>query len=75
MLRAADHLVEIGPGAGERGGNVVFQGTPKELIRDPVTATGGYLTGERYQPQHVHLAPRNKVGYDSPEHADIICKI
>jgi excinuclease ABC subunit A len=51
MLRAADNLVEIGPGAGERGGNVVFQGTPKELIRNPVTATGGYLIGERYQPQ------------------------
>ena len=42
MLRAADHLVELGPGAGERGGTVVFQGTPAE-IRSNQTVLEAYL--------------------------------
>ena len=32
MIRAADQVIEIGPGAGERGGQVVFQGTPAEML-------------------------------------------
>ena len=35
MIRAADQIIEIGPGAGERGGEVVFQGTPEEIARQP----------------------------------------
>ncbi|MDR2439976.1 MAG: excinuclease ABC subunit UvrA [Planctomycetaceae bacterium] len=44
FLWAADHLVEIGPGAGESGGHVVFQGTVQEMIHDPKSLTGTYLT-------------------------------
>ncbi len=47
MLRAADQLVEIGPGAGERGGTIVFQGTPAEMIADEASLTGQYLAGKR----------------------------
>ncbi len=47
MIRAADHVIEIGPGAGERGGRVVFQGTPAELEAEPESLTGGYLAGRR----------------------------
>ncbi len=47
ILRAADQLVEIGPGAGERGGQVVFQGTPAQIVDDPHSLTGDYLAGRR----------------------------
>jgi len=47
MIRAADMVVEIGPSAGERGGRIVFQGTPKEMEASPDSLTGEYLTGRR----------------------------
>ncbi|MBS0209084.1 MAG: excinuclease ABC subunit UvrA [Planctomycetes bacterium] len=47
MIRAADQVVEIGPGAGQRGGRVVFQGTPEEMIESPDSLTGDYLAGRR----------------------------
>lgn len=47
ILRAADQLVEIGPGAGEQGGKIVFQGTPEEMENCPQSLTGDYLSGRR----------------------------
>ncbi len=47
IIRAADHVVEIGPGAGERGGRIVFQGTPEEMRRAADSLTGQYLAGRR----------------------------
>ncbi len=47
MIRAADMVVEIGPGAGERGGKVVFQGTPREMEENTASLTGDYLSGRR----------------------------
>ena len=47
FLRQADEIVEIGPGAGDRGGNVVFQGTVDEMCATPESLTGDYLTGRR----------------------------
>jgi excinuclease ABC subunit A len=47
MIRAADRVIEIGPGAGERGGRVVFQGTPAEMERSTDSLTGDYLAGRR----------------------------
>ncbi len=47
MIRAADMAVEIGPGAGERGGRVVFQGTPREMEQCTSSLTGDYLSGRR----------------------------
>ena len=47
MIRAADHIVEIGPGAGERGGKVVFQGTPDEMQHHAESLTGDYFAGRR----------------------------
>ncbi|MEX1258323.1 MAG: excinuclease ABC subunit UvrA [Gemmatimonadota bacterium] len=43
-IRAADHVVELGPASGEKGGNVVFEGTPARL-EDADTVTGRYLSG------------------------------
>lgn len=47
FLRTADQIVEIGPGAGEAGGTVVFQGTTQEMINDSQSLTGTYLSGKR----------------------------
>ncbi len=46
MMLDADYIVDIGPGAGRKGGNVVFSGTPEEMLRTP-TLTADYLTGRR----------------------------
>ena len=45
-IRAADHVVDFGPGAGVRGGRVVHAGTPKSLERNPKSLTGQYLSGK-----------------------------
>ena len=42
---AADHVVDMGLGAGEHGGNVIAQGTPQEIVRHPESLTGQYLSG------------------------------
>ncbi|MEZ6070884.1 MAG: excinuclease ABC subunit UvrA [Pirellulales bacterium] len=47
VLRAADQIVEIGPGAGQHGGRVVFQGTPEEITAAADSTTGDYLAGRR----------------------------
>jgi excinuclease ABC subunit A len=47
IIRAADQVVEIGPGAGERGGRIVFQGSPAEIEQSPGSLTGDYLAGRR----------------------------
>jgi excinuclease ABC subunit A len=47
MLRAADHLVEIGPGAGDNGGQIVYEGPPKKIENAAGSLTGDYLAGRR----------------------------
>jgi excinuclease ABC subunit A len=44
---AADHLVDLGPGAGEHGGHVIAAGTPAQVAKDPASLTGQYLSGKR----------------------------
>jgi len=44
-IRAADHVVDIGPGAGVHGGQIVSQGTPAHILADPNSLTGQYLSG------------------------------
>ncbi|MEE0703595.1 MAG: excinuclease ABC subunit UvrA [Collinsella sp.] len=46
-IRAADYVVDMGPGAGEHGGKVVCAGTPEEIMACPNSCTGAYLTGAR----------------------------
>ncbi len=46
-IRTADHVVDIGPGAGVHGGEVVAQGTAEEVAANPASLTGKYLSGER----------------------------
>jgi excinuclease ABC subunit A len=49
-MRAADYLVDLGPGAGEHGGRIVAAGTPEEVIRNPASLTGRYLSGKQAIP-------------------------
>ncbi|MBI4415269.1 MAG: excinuclease ABC subunit UvrA [Candidatus Kerfeldbacteria bacterium] len=46
MIMSADNVIDIGPGAGEHGGKVVAQGTPQEIMRNPASLTGKYLSGK-----------------------------
>jgi excinuclease ABC subunit A len=46
-MMAADHLVDLGPGAGEHGGHVISAGTPAEVSKDPSSLTGQYLSGKK----------------------------
>lgn len=55
MLRA-DYLIDMGPGAGEQGGEIISQGTPKEVMADSNSITGQYLSNRKLirLPQHRH---------------------
>src|SRR6202012_890874 len=46
-IRIADYVVDVGPGAGVHGGRIVAQGTPAEVMANPASLTGQYLTGKR----------------------------
>jgi excinuclease ABC subunit A len=45
-IRTADHVVDVGPGAGVHGGQIIAQGTPADVMHNPASLTGKYLTGE-----------------------------
>lgn len=72
IIRAADHVVDMGPGAGELGGKVVSEGTPSEIAADPQSPTGRYLSLK-----HAISKPKNRmapppkplggIGEDPPE--------
>jgi excinuclease ABC subunit A len=55
-MMAADYIIDIGPGAGIHGGTVVSQGTPQELMDDPQSLTGQYLSGRKFIP----IAPERR---------------
>jgi len=49
-LRTADHIVDIGPGAGEHGGHIVAQGSLQQVMDNPDSITGAYLSGRKFIP-------------------------
>jgi excinuclease ABC subunit A len=51
IIRAADQVVDIGPGAGDEGGRLVIQGTPDEVAASDISITGAYLSGRRRTPR------------------------
>ncbi|MDF1555901.1 MAG: excinuclease ABC subunit UvrA [Deferrisomatales bacterium] len=55
-IRAADHVIDMGPGAGEHGGQVVAAGTPEEVAAHPASLTGAYLSGRRA----IEVPPRRR---------------
>jgi excinuclease ABC subunit A len=60
-ILAADHLVELGPGAGEHGGNIVAQGERDEFLKNPASITSAYLNGtKQILPNLLPKTPSNK---------------
>ena len=57
-MRAADYLIDIGPGAGSHGGTVVAAGTPEEVMANPNSLTGQYLSGKR----RIEVPPHRRIG-------------
>jgi excinuclease ABC subunit A len=58
-IRAADHVLDLGPGAGVRGGQIIAQGTPEEVARCETSLTGQYLSGTARIPvPRKRIAPR-----------------
>jgi excinuclease ABC subunit A len=49
-IRRADWIVDLGPGAGDQGGEIVAEGSPKEILNHPTSLTGAYLSGRKYVP-------------------------
>jgi excinuclease ABC subunit A len=43
VIKCADHIIDLGPEAGDAGGNIVFEGTPQQLIKHPTSHTGKFL--------------------------------
>ena len=58
-MRAADYLIDIGPGAGIHGGEVVAAGTPEEVMANPNSLTGQYLSGKKKIPVPAQRRPGN----------------
>ncbi|RTM01677.1 excinuclease ABC subunit UvrA [Ancylobacter aquaticus] len=59
-ILAADYVVDVGPGAGVHGGRIVAQGTPQEILANPNSLTGKYLTGEMAVPVPKRRKPDRK---------------
>jgi len=57
---AADYVVDVGPGAGTHGGNIVAQGTPQEVMKNSKSLTGKYLTGEMSVPVPERRPPNHR---------------
>ena len=58
-MRAADHIVDLGPGAGRQGGNLMAQGTPEQVANTPGSVTGDFLAGRRTIPVPAVRNPGN----------------
>ncbi len=61
-IRTADWVIDLGPGAGEHGGQVIFQGTAADLMQDDASITGAYLTGARSIPTPIgRRSPKGEI--------------
>jgi len=66
-IRAGDYVVDVGPGAGVHGGRIVSQGTPAEIIADPDSLTGQYLSGRKI----IEIPPHQ---VDTAEHRKLVIR-
>lgn len=66
-IRSADYLIDIGPGAGVHGGEVIAQGTPAEVFANQQSITGQYMSGQR-----AIAVPTQRVPYDASKELKII---
>ncbi|MGM9923924.1 MAG: excinuclease ABC subunit UvrA [Bacillus sp. (in: firmicutes)] len=58
-MLAADYLIDVGPGAGVHGGRIISQGTPQEVMNDPNSLTGQYLSGKKFIPLPIERRPQD----------------
>jgi excinuclease ABC subunit A len=59
-IETADYVVDVGPGAGVNGGNIVAKGTPQQIKANPKSLTGQYLTGEMFVPIPERRPPNHR---------------
>jgi excinuclease ABC subunit A len=59
-MLASDHLIDVGPGAGIHGGEIIAFGTPEEVSKNPNSITGQYLSGKKFIPVPAKRRPYNK---------------
>lgn len=59
-MMAADYLIDIGPGAGVAGGEIVAAGTPAKVMKNKKSLTGKYLSGELFIPLPIKRRPRDE---------------
>ena len=69
VIRSADRILDLGPGAGERGGEIVFFGSQKQLLRNRRSLTAQYLSGRRSVLEHERQAASFPAPAQSGEHA------
>ena len=60
-MRHADHLIDIGPGAGVHGGQIISEGTPQQVMDDDASITGQYLSGKKYIPVPVERREASRI--------------
>jgi excinuclease ABC subunit A len=60
-IARADHVIDLGPGAGVHGGHVVAAGTPDQLAKNPASVTGPWLAGRTMKPRGERRKPRSKL--------------
>jgi excinuclease ABC subunit A len=70
-IRTADYVIDLGPGAGDLGGHVIFQGTPAQLLEQQEGVTAAYLTGARSIPTPAARRPALKGTLSSAARAPI----
>ncbi len=72
VIRAADHLIEIGPEPGEAGGQVTFEGTPAQILRSRLSRTGPWLSGKKSPPTPPATAtPRGSLQIEGATHHNL----
>ncbi|MFX3616744.1 MAG: excinuclease ABC subunit UvrA [Sporolactobacillus sp.] len=59
-MLAADYIIDVGPGAGEHGGRVTAEGTPRQIMANPASLTGQYLSGKKFIPIPLQRRPLGK---------------
>ena len=73
IIRAADHLIEVGPKPGNRGGELTFSGNSTKLVEENNTLTGAYLTGDKtidvpHNRRPIHLNWKRRSGKEPRDH-------
>ncbi len=59
-ILSADHVIDMGPGAGRMGGEIVFTGKPADILKSEASLTGKYLSGREYIPTRRSAGQKEK---------------